>query len=99
MAELTLFASTFGVVFCLGFQSLTVNAGHYVLAFCCSLLIGAFNLLLFKTAPHVEGASQIAAYLIGGPLAIVSAMYVHRNFVARWLRRNNDRMECAAKRD
>ena len=99
MAELTLFASTFGVVFCLGFQSLTVNAGHYVLAFCCSCLIGAFNLLLFKTAPHVTGVSQTIAYLMGGPLAIVSAMYVHRNFVANWLRRTNDRSERDAPRD
>lgn len=91
MNELTLFASTFGVVFCLGFQSLTVNAGHYKLAFFMSFLIGGFNLLLYKTAPHVTGWGETAAYLFGGPTAIVSAMYVHRHFVAKWLGEKNAR--------
>lgn len=88
--ELTLFASTFGVVFCLGFQSLTVNSGHYKLAFTMSCLIWAFNLLLYKTAPNVSGWQEITAYILGGPTAIVSAMYVHRNYVAEWLKEKNE---------
>lgn len=81
MNELFLLGSTFGVVFFLGFQSLSVNSGHYWLAAGNSLIIGTFNLILFKTAPHVEGAWQVTAYLIGGPMGIVSAMWVHRNVV------------------
>lgn len=81
-----LFASTFGVVFFLGFQSLSVNAGHYWLAAINSLVIGSFNLVLFKMAPQVSGPVETAAYLLGGPLAIVCAMRTHKH-VAAWLNR------------
>ncbi|UUZ75465.1 hypothetical protein LP414_27505 [Polaromonas sp. P1(28)-13] len=81
MNELMLFGSTFGVVFFLGFQSLCVNSGHYWMAAINSTIIGAFNLLLFKTAPHVHGHVEIMAYIAGGPLGIISAMWVHRNVV------------------
>lgn len=84
MNELSLFASTFGVVFFLGFQSLCVNSGRYWLAGINSLLIGVFNLILFKTAPQVHGATEIACYLFGGPLGILSAMYVHHNLIPTW---------------
>lgn len=84
MSVLTLFASTFGMVFFLGFQSLSVNSGHYWMAGVNSLIIGSFNLLLYKTAPHVSGWQEIAAYIVGGPLGIMSAMWVHRNIVTPW---------------
>lgn len=80
-----LFGSTFGVVFFLGFQSLSVNSGHYWLAGVNSLIIGGFNLLLFKTAPHVAGVPETLCYMIGGPLGILSAMWVHRNLVRPWM--------------
>ena len=91
MSELFLIGSTFGVVFFLGFQSLCVNSGQYWLAGVNSLLIGVFNLILFKTAPDVTGASQIFCYLIGGPMGILSAMYFHRNVlnkVRSWIAKN-----------
>lgn len=75
---LALFASTFLVVFALGSQSLIVNNGRYVLAFFNSFLIGACNLILFKVAPNASGV-DIAAFLLGGPLGIVSAMWVFRH--------------------
>lgn len=87
MNELFLFGSTFGVVFFLGFQSLCVNSGHYWLAGLNSLMIGAFNLILFKTAPQVHGTAEIACYLFGGPVGILCAMWVHRNHVSRWMSR------------
>lgn len=87
MNELLLFGSTFGVVFFLGFQSLCVNSGHYWIAGVNSAIIGAFNLLLFKVAPHVSGNLEIIAYIAGGPLGIVGAMYVHRNIVTKWMNR------------
>lgn len=81
MKELFLFGSTFGVVFFLGFQSLCVNSGLYWLAALNSMLIGGFNLLLFKTAPQVSGTPEILCYLFGGPFGILSAMWFHRNVV------------------
>ena len=73
-----LFASTFIVVFALGAQSLLVNNGRYVAAFANSFLIGACNLALFKLAPQAT-AVEIVAFLCGGPLGIVSAMWVFRH--------------------
>ena len=51
MTELALFVSTFGLVFCLGLQSLNVNGGYYVSAFVTSFAIGAGNLVVLKLAP------------------------------------------------
>lgn len=81
MSELFLFGSTFGMVFFLGFQSLSVNSGHYWLAGLNSLVIGVFNLVLYKTAPNVSGYQEIVAYVFGGPLGILCAMWVHQNIV------------------
>lgn len=81
MTALYLFGSTFALVFFLGMQSLAVNGGHRWLAFGNSFLIGASNLVLFKLAPQANGL-EIAAYLSGGPLGIVSAMAVF----GRWKR-------------
>lgn len=78
MTAVLLFASTFAVVFCLGAQSLFVNTGRYLAAFCNSLAIGAAHLALYKLAPDASGA-QVAAYLLGGPMGIVSAMYLFRH--------------------
>lgn len=77
MSALYLFGSTFGVVFFLGFQSLCVNSGHRGLAVANSLAIGTFNLILFKTASNVSGVAEVVAYLTGGPLGILAAMWVH----------------------
>lgn len=81
MTELTLFASTFVLVFALGVQQLNVQHGHRLAAFFTSLLIGLSQLALFKLAPDASG-TEIAAYLAGGPLAIVCAMAAHP-----WMRR------------
>lgn len=75
-----LFASTYVLVFALGLQSLNVNGGHYAAAFCTSFAIGAANLVLFKLAPDA-GPFEIAAFMAGGPLGIVSAMKAHPHFV------------------
>lgn len=83
MTALTLFASTFAVVFFLGLQNLVVNSGHRVLAFLNSFCIGTANLALLKLAPDATGL-EVAAYLCGGPLGIVSAMEVF----GRWKRRH-----------
>jgi len=81
MTVFLLFCSTFVSVFALGFQSLNVNNGHYRAAFLTSFIIGLSNLALFKLAPNASGV-EIAAFLTGGPFAIVCAM----KFYA-WLRK------------
>ena len=99
MTELLLFASAFVSVFALGFQSLNVNGGHYAAAFLTSFAIGLGHLALYRWMPDA-GTTQIAAYLLGGPLGlpmvvpvivavfgIVASMWTHRRTVGRRLRR------------
>ena len=81
MTALALFASAFALVFLLGVQQLNVQHGHQAAAFVTSLAIGGSQLALYKMAPE-SGGIEVAAYLAGGPLAIVCAMRVHP-----WLRR------------
>lgn len=76
MTALTLFLSTFAVVFLLGVQQLNVQHGHQLAAFATSIAIGGANLALFKLAPEASG-TEILAYLAGGPVGIVCAMRAH----------------------
>ena len=76
---LLLFISTFALVFFLGLQSLNVNRGHYMAAFITSFGIGIGQLILYKLAPDANGL-EIAAYLTGGPLGIITSMRFHRWF-------------------
>lgn len=85
MTELTLFASTFVLVFALGAQSLNVNNGHYIAAALTSLVIGAGQMVLFKLAPEAS-TSEIAAFLLGGPFGIIGSMWAHPR-LARSLKR------------
>lgn len=80
MTELTLFASTFVLVFALGAQSLNVNNGHYIAAALTSFVIGAGQMVLFKLAPHASW-SEIAAFLLGGPFGIMASMRSHPRLV------------------
>lgn len=82
-----LFGSAFGVVFALGFQSLSVNAGHYRLAFCNSVLIGIFNLFLYKTVPNVHSAREVVIYVFAGPMGLMCAMALHAR-LKNWLNRD-----------
>ena len=86
MTAAALLLSTYALVFALGLQSLNVNGGHYRAAFLTSLAIGGSNLVLFKLAPDASGL-EIAAYLAGGPLGIVSAMRAHPYIVQLYRRR------------
>lgn len=84
-----LFVSTYVLVFALGVQSLNVNGGHRAAAFFTSLVIGVSNLVLFKLAPNAS-ALEIAAYLAGGPLGIVSAMKAHPYVVRMYGRQDKE---------
>ena len=82
MHTFLLFISTYVLVFALGMQSLMVNRGHFVGAFINSLVISASQLLLLKLGPDAAGA-EIAGYMLGGPLGIVSAMYAYQRWATR----------------
>ena len=82
MTELILFSSAFVSVFALGFQSLNVNGGHYVAAVITSFAIGAGHIALYHYMPDATLA-QMAAFMLGGPLGIVSSMFVHRRTVGK----------------
>ncbi len=78
MSTVIVFVSTFVAVFALGFQSLNVNQGHYKSAALTSFAIGGSNLFILKIIPDGDLYAMVA-YLIAGPLAIVSSMWVHRH--------------------
>ena len=75
MTAVYLFLSTYCVVFFLATQSLVVNRGKMAFAFINSFAIGASQLALYKLAPDATGF-ELAAYLLGGPFGVISAMFV-----------------------
>lgn len=89
MNALIILACTFGVVLALGLQSLNVNQGKRLLAFCTSFLIGLCNLGLLKIVPQPTSWLDVAAYLLGGPFGILTAMYLHPRLVA-WTSRTDE---------
>lgn len=74
---LLLFACTFGTVFALGLQQLNVVGGHRLLAAITSLLIGLFQMVLYKLVPQPTDMLSNIGYLFGGPVGIVVAMACH----------------------
>ncbi|KVW92637.1 hypothetical protein [Thiobacillus denitrificans] len=76
MTHFALFASAFFTVFLLGFQQKNVHGKHYIAAIVTSLGIGSAQIFLWQLIPDAN-ATQIAATLMGGPIGIVSAMYLH----------------------
>jgi len=88
MTALVLFCSTYLLVLALGLQSLNVNGGHRVLAALTSFGIGTGNLVVLKVMPGPTNEWEVAAYLIGGPLGIVTSMAVHPWLARRFGRKN-----------
>ena len=82
MTELTLFAAAFFTVFLLGFQQKNVHGNHYLAAVVTSFGIGTAQIFLWRLVPGAT-PSQIAATLAGGPVGIVSAMYLHPRLMRR----------------
>jgi hypothetical protein len=87
MTEITLFASTFVLVFALGALSLNVNYGHYVAAAFTCFVIGSGKMVLFKLAPNASW-TEIAAFLLGGPFGITASMWAHPR-LAKLLKRSS----------
>lgn len=74
---LALFLASFVVVFALGFQQLNVAGCHYVLAILTSAAIGTATLVQFKYLPGPTSPLEIAAYIVGSALGIVTSMWAH----------------------
>jgi hypothetical protein len=77
MNALYLLAATFVLVLFLGLQSLNVNGGHRLLAALTSFGIAASNVAVLKIMPGPTGWLEVTAYLVGGPLGIVTSMALH----------------------
>jgi hypothetical protein len=82
MIALTLFASTFLLVFALGFQSLNVNNGHYWAAAITSLVIGSMQLVMLKLGPDATPIEAVA-FISGGPFGIVASMWAHQRTLGK----------------
>jgi len=89
MIPLLLFASTFILVFALGFQSLNVNRSHYVAAALTSIVIGSMQMIMLKLGPEAS-AIEIIAFVAGGPFGITASMWSHQRILGRKQRRNVD---------
>lgn len=77
MTALLLFVSTYALVFALGMQSQLVNNGHYKSAFINSLLISLSQLGALQII-NAHTTAEYAAYILGGPIGIVSSMAIYR---------------------
>lgn len=82
MTELTLFGSAFLTVFALGFQQQNVIHRHFKAAAMTSFVIGASQIYLWRTLPTADGL-QVVATLMGGPVGILAAMYLHPKLLSR----------------
>ncbi len=87
MNALILLLATFALVLFLGLQSLNVNGGHRLMSAITCFGIGASNLTVLKIMPGPTGWVEIAAYLIGGPLGILTSMAIHPWMARRFGRR------------
>lgn len=82
MTEITLFGSAFVTVFALGFQQQNVIHRHFRSAALTSFAIGASQIYLWRTLPGADSA-QIIATLLGGPVGITVAMWLHPKILKR----------------
>ncbi len=82
MNALLLFGSTFVLVFALGLQTQLTYDGYYKSSFANSLLISVAQLGALQIV-HANTVVDYAAYLLGGPIGIVTSMYIFRNHIKK----------------
>lgn len=85
------FAAAYAAVLLLGLQSLSVNTRHYLLSFCLSTMIGLMNLIVLKTIPNMTDWKLGAAYVAAGPLAIITAIFLHPHLMKLFKRKEHER--------
>ena len=88
MNAIFLFAATYFLVLFLGLQSLNVNGGHRFLSALTSFGIGTANITILKIMPGPTGGLEVAAYLLGGPLGILTSMAIHPWMVRKFGRKS-----------
>jgi hypothetical protein len=74
--EILLFASQFATIFLMGFQQHNVHGRHFVSAMLTSLFIGVAQAFVWRKMPD-PSATELSAWLLAGPLAIVASMWLH----------------------
>jgi hypothetical protein len=77
---ISIFLSSYGVVLALGFQSQIVRDKHAGTAFFTSIIVGIFQLTLYKMAPNSTMLEGIV-YILGGAFGIVSSIYAHNIWI------------------
>ena len=95
---LLVFCSQAFMVLCLGLQSLTVNQGIKTLAAINSLCLGVMGFYLTSVIAqanvHSVGTSVWFAYILAGPVGIVSSMLFHP-YLARFVKSLTTRKDAA----
>ncbi len=82
MNALLLFLGSFFIVFALGFQQHNVHYRRYQAAFVNGIFIGMMNLLVLRLGPSASPA-EMTAFLMGGPLGSVAAIWLNGKVCAR----------------
>lgn len=82
MNAFLLFIGSFFIVFALGFQQHNVHYRRYRAAFMNGIFIGAMNLLVLRLGPSASTV-EMAAFLIGGPVGIVAAIWLNGKVCTR----------------
>ena len=72
----TLFGSSFGLIFLLGFQSQLVRFKEKLPSFITSLLVGTLQLFIYKTTPSASIIESIS-YVFGGSFGLVYSIICH----------------------
>jgi hypothetical protein len=78
----TVFASSFALVFAYGFQSRTVQAGRYALAFVTSSVIAVLQTLVTRAAVGDDLVVFMATNCLGGSCGIVGSIWFYQRFFA-----------------
>jgi hypothetical protein len=81
-AALLLFGVSATSVFSQAFQSRNVNQGHIVAAGLTSLAIGVAQTVSLKMVPVASELGTVM-YIVGGPVGVVAAMFVHSRTLGR----------------
>lgn len=76
MNAFLLFLSSFTIVFAIAFQQHNVHYRRYRLAAISAMAIDAMHLLLLKLGT-TAGMAEMAAFLCGGPLGTLAAMWLN----------------------
>jgi hypothetical protein len=76
MKEIALFGGSFALVFALSFQQHHVHCRRYGFTFINAVIIGMLNLVMLKLGSQAS-PTEMLAYISGGPMGSVVAMWAH----------------------